>query len=512
MSDEHDDVSEARWVVRLREDADSEAIGLLLRRDLATAVPWSVAPLVNHVAVFPEGQLVIEVDGEIVASSSALVLSAEEEKDERSLEEIARGGLFDRHDPSGDVLFATDLCGWPDARGAKLARRLCETRKELAKRLGLRKVVLAGCVPGFAAHADVMDAREYVRRVVRQELTDPVLTAQLSCGFTIRAVLDDPPPSGAASMGSAVLMEWLNPAYAPARRPRACSRVRVASVQYQMRPVSSFEDFAKQTEFFVETAAEYRADFLLFPELLTTQLLGLVGRGGPGASVRRLHDFTSRYVEHFRRLATRHHVNVIAGTHLTVEEDKLYNIAYLLHRDGRIDRQHKIHVTPNEKDWWGVEGGDQQEVFDTDRGKIAISICYDTEFPEQARIAKARGAQLLFVPYNTDLRSGHVRVRACAQARCIENHLYAVLSGACGYLPEVEGVDIHWAQSCILTPSDVPFARDGIAAEATPNVEAMLVQELDLELLRRTERTGAVRTWSDRRRDLYSVVWRDEKV
>ena len=512
MSDEHDDVTEARWVVRPREDADSEAIALLQRRGLAIVVPWSAAQLAHHVATFPEGQIVIEVDGELVASSSALVLSAEEDKDERSLEEIARGGFFDHHDPSGDVLFAMDLCGWPYARGTRLTRRLCEARQELAKRLGLRKVVLAGCIPGFAAYADVMDVAEYVRRVVRQELIDPVITAQLSSGFTIRAVLDDLLPSEPASTGHAVLMEWLNHAYAPASRPRACSRVRVASVQYQMRPVSSFEDFAKQTEFFVETANEYRVDFLLFPELLTTQLLGLVGRGGPGEGVRRLHELTERYVEHFGKLAIRHRVNVIAGTHLTVEDGKLYNIAYLFHRDGRIDRQYKIHVTPNEKESWGVEGGDRQEVFDTDRGKIAISICYDTEFPEQARIAKARGAQLLFVPYNTDLRSGHVRVRACAQARCIENHLYAVLSGACGNLPEVDGVDIHWAQSCILTPSDVPFARDGVAAEATANVETMLVQELDLELLRRTERTGAVRTWGDRRRDLYSVVWRDEKV
>ena len=113
------------------------------------------------------------------------------------------------------------------------------------------------------------------------------------------------------------------------------------------------------------------------------------------------------------------------------------------------------------------------------------------------------------MPYNTDIRSGHTRVRACAQARCIENYVYAVLSGACGNLPEVEGADIHWAQSCILTPSDIPFDRDGVAVEATPNVETMLVHELDLELLRRTERTGTVRTWGDRRKDLYSVAWKE---
>ncbi len=152
------------------------------------------------------------------------------------------------------------------------------------------------------------------------------------------------------------------------------------------------------------------------------------------------------------------------------------------------------------------------EVFDTDCGKIAIAICYDVEFPELARVAKDKGARILFVPYNTDLRSGHIRVRTCAAARCIENHMYAVLSGACGNLPFVDGADIHFAQSCILTPSDVPFDRDGIATETTPNVEAMLVHDLDLDLLRRTERSGTVRTWADRRGDLYELRWGDHVV
>jgi predicted amidohydrolase/ribosomal protein S18 acetylase RimI-like enzyme len=512
MSDaDFDDLSEARLVLRPLTQGDVDAVQALQRRCFPTLAPWTRAQLENHVATFPEGQLVIELDGEVVASSSALILSSKEYEDEHSFDEIVPDGTLALHDPSGDVLYGVDMCVSPDTRGMRLARRLYQARKELVDQLGLRKIVVAGRIPGFAAHAGSMDAREYVRKVVRKELVDPVLTAQLANGFAIRTVLDGYLPNDAESKGHAVLLEWICPDYVPVTRPRARSRVRVASVQYQMRPVSSFEDFAKQTEFFVDTASEYHVDFLVFPELITNQLLGLVGGGRPGEGVRRLHQFTDRYLEHFGRLAIRYHVNVLAGTHLTMVDGKLFNIAYLFHRDGRVDRQLKIHVTPSEKRWWGVEGGDRVEVFDTDRGKIAISICYDTEFPEVGRIAKEKGARIFFVPYNTDIRSGHTRVRACAQARCIENHVYAVLSGACGNLPEAEGADIHWAQSCILTPSDIPFDRDGIAVEATPNVETMLVHELDLELLRRTERTGTVRTWGDRRKDLYSVAWKEPR-
>ncbi|MBA3846269.1 MAG: carbon-nitrogen hydrolase, partial [Planctomycetes bacterium] len=159
--------------------------------------------------------------------------------------------------------------------------------------------------------------------------------------------------------------------------------------------------------------------------------------------------------------------------------------------------------------WWGVEPGDRVEVFDTDRGRIAILICYDIEFPELSRIAASKGASLIFVPFNTDIRSGYLRVRYCAQARCIENNVYVIMSGACGNLPQVEGADLHYAQSCILTPSDVAFARDGVAAEATPNVETMIVHDLDLALLRRARVNGAVRTWDDRRVDMYQIAYQD---
>ncbi len=205
-------------------------------------------------------------------------------------------------------------------------------------------------------------------------------------------------------------------------------------------------------------------------------------------------------------MAMKYDVNIIAGSHLTVEEENLYNISYLFRRDGSVDRQYKIHITPSEARWWGVAAGHEIRVFDTDCGKIAILICYDSEFPELARLAAGKGAQVLFVPYNTDLRQGHLRVRYCSQARAIENHVYCVTAGAVGNLPQVEGADIHYAQSAILTPSDVSFARDGIEAEATPNTEVLLMGDVSLAKLRRTRKSGSVRTWFDRRTDLYQVV------
>jgi predicted amidohydrolase len=278
-----------------------------------------------------------------------------------------------------------------------------------------------------------------------------------------------------------------------------------------MRPIASFEEFATQCQFFIGAAADHQADFLLFPELVTNQLLALVPAARPAESARNLDAYTEPYVRFFCDMAIKYNVNILAGTHLKVEKGALFNCAYLFHRDGRVEQQSKVHITPSERRWWGVEAGNDIKVFDTDRGRVAIAIGYDVQFPEYARYTKAKGADVLFVPYNTDHRAAHLGVRACAQARAIENHMYVVTAGAVGNLPQVEGADIHYAESAILTPSDIPFARDGIAAVATPNVETMLVHDLDMVTLRRMETTGTVRTWPDRRTDLYSVEVRTGK-
>jgi len=184
-------------------------------------------------------------------------------------------------------------------------------------------------------------------------------------------------------------------------------------------------------------------------------------------------------------------------------------VSYLFRRDGTIGRQYKIHVTPAERRWWGIKPGNKVEVFDTDRGRVAILICYDIEFPELGRIAASKGAQIVFVPFNTSDRHGYLRIRYCAQARCIENHLYAAVSGCIGNLPFVDNADVHYAQSGVFTPCDFSFARDGVAAECTPNIETLVVQDVDVELLRRHRQGGSVQNWNDRRADLYRVRYRD---
>jgi predicted amidohydrolase len=356
-----------------------------------------------------------------------------------------------------------------------------------------------------------MTAHEYVEKVESSALFDPVLTTQLANEFELKKLTPEYLPSDEDSAGWATHMEWTNIDYRPFKKRsiQPVQNVRLAAVQYMMREISSVEEFERQCIYFVDTASDYRCDFVTFPELFTVQLLSVIKAKHPGEAARKLAEFNPRYIEFFSELSIRYHINIVGGSNFAVEDGVLYNIAYLFRRDGSIEKQYKIHVTPSEWKWWGVTGGNHINVFDTDCGKIAIFICYDIEFPEIVRIAVKKGAQILFCPFNTDVRMGYLRVRMCAQARCIENHVYAVLSGCTGNLPQVANADIHYAQSGIFTPADVSFHRDGVAAECTPNIETIVMQDVDIELLRRHRYKGSTTNWLDRRKDLYSVTYKE---
>lgn len=165
----------------------------------------------------------------------------------------------------------------------------------------------------------------------------------------------------------------------------------------------------------------------------------------------------------------------------------------------------QIHITPNERRWWGVQPGSDVLVFDTDRGTIAILICDDVEFPDLARIVCDMGAEILFVPFNTDERTGYLHVRTCAQARAIETQCFVAISGVTGLLPQVENVDMHDAQCGVFTPSDFHFARDMIPDEAVPNTETLVIADVDPHTIRRNRVMGTAGPYADRRHDLYSI-------
>ena len=468
---------------------------------------WRKYHIKSLIEKFPEGQVVIKVNGQLAGCALSIILDYNQFDDHHTYEDITGNFTFSTHTDRGDVLYGIDVFIKKEYRGLRLGRRLYDYRKELTERLNLRGIAFGGRIPNYHKYAEQLSPKEYIDKVKRKEIHDPVLNFQISNDFHPSKILKGYLEGDSASGEFAVLLEWDN-IYYEKKTNKAITKkkvVRLGLIQWQMRLYKDMEELMQQAEFFIDSVSAYRSDFALFPEFFNAPLMADHNHMSESEAIRELAAHTPTIVKKFSEFAISYNINIITGSMPELRGDLLYNVGYLCKRDGNTERYEKLHVTPDEAKVWGMQGGNELRTFDTDCGKIGILICYDVEFPELSRILADEGMDILFVPFLTDTQNGYSRVRHCAQARAIENECYVAIAGSVGNLPKVHNMDIQFAQSMVFTPCDFAFPANGIKAEATTNTEMILIADVDIDMLRELNQFGSVRNLRDRRKDLFEL-------
>lgn len=467
---------------------------------------WTEDHIRRLIKIFPEGQFVILANGKVVGTALSIIVNYNDFGDDHTYEQITGNFTFNTFRRDGDVLYGIEIFIHPKYRGLRLARRLYNARKELCERLNLKSIVFGGRMPNYIHHSE-LSPKEYLEKVRTKEIYDEVLSFQLANEFHVIQILTNYMPDDKESKEFATLMEWNNVLHVKrdAGSQRQKTIIRVGLVQWGMRPFKDMDALCEQIEFFIDSVSGYNSDFVLFPELFNAPLMADFNHQTQAEAIRGLASYTEPLRDKFIDYAIRYNINIITGSMPLIRRGQLYNVGYLCRRDGSIERYTKIHVTPNEVAHWGIVGGNKLKVYDTDAGKIGILVCYDVEFPELSRLLALGGMEILFVPYLTDTQNSFTRVKACAQARAIENECYVAIAGGVGNLPRVHNMDIQYAQSGVYTPADFAFPTNGIKAETTPNTEMVLIADLDLDLLKKFRSHGSVRNLADRRVDLFEL-------
>lgn len=468
---------------------------------------WSFYTIENLISKFKEGQYVILVDGKVAGCALSIILDYEKYGDLHTYKQITGNYTFSTHDENGDVLYGIEVFIHPDFRGMRLGRRLYEARKDLCEKRNLRAIIMGGRIPGYHRYAGEMKPKEYIMKIKHKEIYDPVLSFQLSNDFHVKKLLHNYMPDDEQSREYATLLQWDNVYYQPENTSFNIIRknIRIGLVQWKMRLFHSIDELYQQAEYFIDSISGYKSDFAVFPEYFNGPLMKEFESMNEAEAMRAMSQYTNQIKNKLSDLAVAYNVNIIAGSMPSYEDNKLKNVGFICHRNGKIDKYEKLHITPDEVKYWGLKGGDMLKCYDTDAGKIGVLICYDVEFPELPRLLAEQGMQILFVPYLTDTQNAYMRVRLCSQARAIENECFVAITGSVGNLPEVNNLDIHYSQSAVFTPCDFAFPSNGIKSEATPNTEMVLIADVDLKLLDELRNYGSVNNLKDRRSDFYSL-------
>jgi hypothetical protein len=204
---------------------------------------WHEHQIKSLIKKFPEGQVVIKVNNQIAGCALSLILDYSKFDHNHTYQEITGNYTFNTHSADGDTLYGIDVFIKAEFRGLRLGRRLYDYRKELCERLNLKGVAFGGRIPNYHKYANELSPKEYIEKVKRKEIHDPVFNFQISNDFHPSKILKNYIEGDKSSKDYAVLLEWDNIYYEKEKEQASATKrvVRLGLVQWQMRSYKNLD-------------------------------------------------------------------------------------------------------------------------------------------------------------------------------------------------------------------------------------------------------------------------------
>jgi predicted amidohydrolase len=278
-------------------------------------------------------------------------------------------------------------------------------------------------------------------------------------------------------------------------------KVKIATAQYDISFFQNWRNYQLKIERWILEAASKDAKILLFPEYGSMELASLFSKDIYSCLSKQLGSMQALlddYIDLFQTLSQKTGCTIQSGTFpVRMESGQYRNRAYVFMPDGRVEYQDKLMMTRFENEQWLIHSGEELKCFDTEYGRIAINICYDSEFPMLARKQVEAGANLILVPSCTDTLAGFNRVKIGCQARALENQCFVVQSPTVGNAPWSEAVDVNIGAAAIYTPVDRGFPDNGILAMGELNASQWVIAEISLDEIATVRAQGQVFNYRD---------------
>ena len=238
--------------------------------------------------------------------------------------------------------------------------------------------------------------------------------------------------------------------------------MRIALYQCQSQPLDVEGNLAR-LQARAREAAQWDVELLVLPEMF---LSGYNIGAGVARSLAQASDGPN--AEQVAQIARQCGLAILYGYPELDEQGHVYNSVQLIDRTGtRLANYRKTHLF-GELDRAMFSAGEQAPaLFELNDWKVGMLICYDLEFPENARRLAAAGAELILVPTANMVPYGFI-AEVTVRSRAFENQCYVAYANYCGKEMEVE----YCGLSSIA-------AADGQQIAKAAREEALIIGTLD---------------------------------
>lgn len=199
----------------------------------------------------------------------------------------------------------------------------------------------------------------------------------------------------------------------------------IAIIQMKVKEGDTEFNYAHMEELLYK-AVKNSPDVIVLPETWNTGFF-------PKDDIWVLADESAERTKKLLSFFSREYKTYIVGGSITEKRDgKIFNTCLIFSPDGDIVSSYsKVHLfSPMEENRY-YTAGDDICIFEINGIRASVMICYDLRFPELARKAALRGAQIFFIP--AQWPSARIeQMNILFKARAVENQSFTVLCNGCG--------------------------------------------------------------------------------
>ncbi len=270
--------------------------------------------------------------------------------------------------------------------------------------------------------------------------------------------------------------------------------LRIALVQMQVT-IGDVKKNRQKMVAFVEEAASRKVEIICFPELCV-----------PGYNRERARDFAEpvpgESTTQISQLARSFNMVILAGLAETSGSEKPYITQVVAYPNGRIDKYRKTHLGKSERPYFTP--GEQLPVFEMEKARFGVEICWDLHFPEVTTVLSLQGAEIIFAPHASPTIVGDRRDiwLKYLSARAYDN---SVFIAACNLVGPAGENQEFCGGALVIDP------KGNVIAEDFQGKEGLLVVDLDSRLIntiRHNEATTMRHSFylQSRRPELYQLL------